>query len=127
MKRVLFGLLIATATSCGSSSKSSDDTPGPAPSADQSPLSGFLPSDQNLFTAKIVWNNPPVSQSFDNSAEVYLQTKDGQPLTSSRLVRFHLYMVTGRSAASFFPWAAQLAPGWLTSMPRPTARRITSV
>jgi hypothetical protein len=94
MKRVLFGLLIATAWSCGSGSTNSDDNPGPAPSADQSPLSGFLPSDQNLFTAKIVWNNPPVSLSFDNSAEVYLQTKDGQPVTSSRLLRFHLYMAT---------------------------------
>lgn len=94
MKPVLLSLLIATAFSCGSGSQSSDDTPGPVPSADQSPMSGFLPSDQNLFAAKIVWNNPPVSQSFDNSAEVYLQTRDGKPLTSSRLLRFHLYMAT---------------------------------
>jgi hypothetical protein len=94
MKPVLLSLLIATAFSCGSGSQSSDESPGPLPSADQSPMSGFLPSDQNLFAAKIVWNNPPVAGSFDNSAEVYLQTKDGQPLTSSRLLRFHLYMVT---------------------------------
>ncbi|HET9238121.1 MAG TPA: hypothetical protein VFO10_12755 [Oligoflexus sp.] len=94
MKPVLLSLLIATAFSCGSGSPSSDDNPGPVPSADQSPMSGFLPSDQNLFAAKIVWNNPPVSQSFDNSAEVHLLTPDGQPLASSRLLRFHLYMAT---------------------------------
>lgn len=96
MKSILPVILIATAISCGSSNDKDKNNEDPTltPAADQTPLSGYLLSDQEHFAVKIVWNNPPVTQSFDNSAEVFFLDKNGQPVTSSRLTRFHLYMVT---------------------------------
>jgi hypothetical protein len=94
MKPVFFGILLTTALSCGSTSDKKNQTSVPEPTADQTSQSGFLLSDQEVFAVKIVWNNPPVSQSFDNSAEVYFQDKSGQPLSGSRLTRFHLYMAS---------------------------------
>lgn len=96
MKPLFPGIILLTAISCGSGHDNDKKSENPplAPAADQTPLSGFRLSDQEIFAAKIVWNNPPVSQSFENSAEVYLLDKSGQPLTSSRLTRFHLYMTS---------------------------------
>jgi hypothetical protein len=96
MKSFILGFLFITASACGQNSDNDRDNvaPAPAPAADQTPLAGFQLSEQQHFAVKIVWNNPPVSQSFDNSAEVYLLDSKGQTVTDSQLTRFHLYMAS---------------------------------
>jgi hypothetical protein len=96
MKSFIFGILITTAISCGQNSDNDKDNkePVPAPAADQTPMAGFLLSEQQHFAVKLVWNNPPISQSFDNSAELYFLDHNGQAVTESQVTRFHLYMAS---------------------------------
>jgi hypothetical protein len=89
MKPRFFRALALMTMTLGCRESKDEDTPTPTPVAE-----GYSLSDQGAFVAKIVWNTPPVAESFDNSAEVHLLDRDSQPVTSSRLIRFSLYMTS---------------------------------
>lgn len=96
MKTCCLWVLIFAASACGKNSQNNEDSPSPSPLpvADQNPMDGYVLSPNQTFSVKVVWNNPPISQTFDNSAEVYFLDKNGQVATASKLTRFHLYMAT---------------------------------
>ncbi|WP_141734383.1 hypothetical protein [Oligoflexus tunisiensis] len=96
MKIQCLGILILAALSCGKNSDNNKDenTTAPLPGADQTSLEGYSLSPNRAFAAKIVWNNAPVAGSFDNSAEVYFLDPKGEPVSTSQLTRFHLYMAS---------------------------------
>jgi hypothetical protein len=96
MRKQCFGLVMLAALSCGKNSdnKKNDNAVALPPGADQAALEGYTLSPNRAFAVRIDWNRAPVAGSFDNSAEVYFLDALGQPVESSVLSRFHLYMAS---------------------------------
>lgn len=97
--RLLSLTLTLTALACnGEGQNQAQAQTGPAspnsPFSSSDSLSGFTLSAQKTYAVKIVWNSPPISDSFENSADVYFVDIAGNPLSDAELKRFSLFMVT---------------------------------